>query len=78
MQLLIVSAVSIAGALLALILLTARVTQRRTRIRQELLPALQSTGLQLSGDPLGPYQLQGTYEGIDLRLENHTSTRAPT
>lgn len=67
----------IAGALLALILLTARVKQKRTRIREQLWPALQSTGLQMSGDPLGAYQLQGNFEGIDLRFENHASVRPP-
>jgi len=77
MQLLIVSAVIIAGALLALIWVTVRVSQRRARIREQLLPALQATGLQMSGDPLGAYQLQGNYEGIDLRLENHASIQPP-
>ncbi len=69
MQLLVVSAVIIASALRALILLTARVRQKRARVREQLGPALQSTGLQMSGDPLGAYQLQGNFEGIDLRFE---------
>ncbi len=77
MQLSHVTVAVIVGALLLLVLLMARAKQRRNKIRQELLPALHATGLHLSGDPIGPYQLQGTYGGIEMRLENHVSIRPP-
>ena len=79
MQLLVVSAVIIASALLAVIRHTARVRQKRARVREQLGPALQSTGLQVSGDLLGAYQLHGNFEGIDLGFEKSAfPPRPPT
>ncbi len=77
MQILMVSQVIIAGAVLALVLLVVRLMLRRARIRKQLLPALKAAGLQISGDPFGGYELHGNYEGIDLRLGNRSSLRPP-
>jgi hypothetical protein len=77
MELLVVSGSIIAAALLVFILLIIRSTQNRDQIRRRFAPTLQANGLRISGDPLDQYQLNGTYEGIDLRLENAASAQPP-
>jgi hypothetical protein len=77
MELLIVSGSIIAGALLTFILLRIRLAHNRARLRLQFVGPLQTTGLQISGEPLGAYQLNGTFEGIDLRFENRAVARPP-